>query len=170
MRAKDVDLYGEISPFCPITMDQDVLGLETFAKVPQQQQKRAARTLEVRRLCSILIFGDDGESESIPPEVQEALLQKHRDLKARLEVKGTFRGSVQMMPLMHNKTRANCRKDGDDGGRVCSGRGQRSYHSAGIVALHLMPPLCLTCNIAALRSKSALRKIVLSAFRMFQAS
>lgn len=49
-------------------------------------------------LYSILIFGDEAVSESLPADAQEALLQKHRDLKARLEAEGTYRGSVQMMP------------------------------------------------------------------------
>lgn len=49
-------------------------------------------------LYSILIFGAEDVADSLSPEAHEALLQKHRDLKARLETEGTYRGSVQMMP------------------------------------------------------------------------
>ena len=49
-------------------------------------------------LYSVLIFGAEGVAESLSPEAHQALLQKHRDLKARLGAEGTYRGSVQLMP------------------------------------------------------------------------
>ncbi len=49
-------------------------------------------------LYSVLIFGAEGVAQSLSPEAHEALLQKHRDLQARLEAEGTYRGSVQLMP------------------------------------------------------------------------
>lgn len=49
-------------------------------------------------LYSLLIFGAEGVAQSLPSEAHEALLQKHRDLQARLTAEGTFRGSVQLMP------------------------------------------------------------------------
>lgn len=49
-------------------------------------------------LYSLLLFGTEGVAESLPPEAHEALLQKHRDLQARLTRDGTYRGAVQLMP------------------------------------------------------------------------
>lgn len=49
-------------------------------------------------LYSLLLFGTEGVAESLSPEAHDALLQKHRDLQARLTADGTYRGAVQLMP------------------------------------------------------------------------
>ncbi len=49
-------------------------------------------------LYSLLIYGIEGVAEALPPEEQEALLDKHRALQARLQQDGTYRGAVQLMP------------------------------------------------------------------------
>jgi hypothetical protein len=49
-------------------------------------------------LFTILIYGAEGLAERLPPAEQEALLQKHRDLQAKLKAEGKYRGAVQLMP------------------------------------------------------------------------
>ena len=49
-------------------------------------------------LYSLLLFGAEDVADCLSPEAHEALLQKHRDLQARLEADGTYRGAVQLMP------------------------------------------------------------------------
>jgi hypothetical protein len=49
-------------------------------------------------LFTILIYGAEGLAERLPAEEQEALLQKHRDLQAKLRAEGRYRGAVQLMP------------------------------------------------------------------------
>lgn len=49
-------------------------------------------------LFTILIYGAEGVAEHLPAAEREALLQKHRDLQARLQAEGKYRGAVQLMP------------------------------------------------------------------------
>lgn len=49
-------------------------------------------------LYTILIYGVEGLAEHLPEAEQEALLQKHRDLQARLAAQGKHRGAVRLMP------------------------------------------------------------------------
>lgn len=49
-------------------------------------------------LFTILIYGAEGLADRLPAAEREALLQKHRDLQARLQSEGKFRGAVQLMP------------------------------------------------------------------------
>lgn len=49
-------------------------------------------------LFSILIFGVEGLAERLPPHEHEALLDMHRDLQAKLQADGKYRGAVQLMP------------------------------------------------------------------------
>ncbi len=49
-------------------------------------------------LYAILIFGVEGLAERLPKGEYEALLKKHRDLQAKLQAAGSFRGAVQLMP------------------------------------------------------------------------
>jgi hypothetical protein len=49
-------------------------------------------------LYSILIFGVEGLTERLPAEEQEALLDVHRNLQAKLQSDGKYRGAVQLMP------------------------------------------------------------------------
>ena len=49
-------------------------------------------------LFTILIYGAEGLADRLPAAEREALLQKHRDLQARLQSEGRFRGAVQLMP------------------------------------------------------------------------
>jgi hypothetical protein len=49
-------------------------------------------------LFTILIYGVDGLAERLPPEERESLLGKHRDLQAKLQAEGKYRGAVQLMP------------------------------------------------------------------------
>ncbi|MEE4015912.1 YciI family protein [Roseibium sp. FZY0029] len=49
-------------------------------------------------LYSVLIFGVEGVAERLPREEHEALLDMHRNLQAKLQAEGKYRGSVQLMP------------------------------------------------------------------------
>lgn len=49
-------------------------------------------------LFTLLIYGAEGLAERLPATEQEALLQKHRDLQAKLRAEGKLRGAVQLMP------------------------------------------------------------------------
>jgi hypothetical protein len=49
-------------------------------------------------LFTILIYGTEGLAERLPPAEQEVLLKMHRDLQAKLEAEGKYRGAVQLMP------------------------------------------------------------------------
>jgi hypothetical protein len=49
-------------------------------------------------LFTILIYGAEGLAERLPAAEQEALLQMHRDLQAKLQAEGKYRGAVQLMP------------------------------------------------------------------------
>lgn len=49
-------------------------------------------------LFTILIFGAEGLADRLSAEEQEALLQTHRDLQARLRAEGKYRGAVRLMP------------------------------------------------------------------------
>jgi len=49
-------------------------------------------------LFTILVYGVDGLAEHLPPADREAILQKHRDLQAKLTAAGKYRGAVQLMP------------------------------------------------------------------------
>lgn len=49
-------------------------------------------------LYSILIFGVEGVVERLPADEREALLDMHRNLQAKLQSDGKYRGSVQLMP------------------------------------------------------------------------
>lgn len=49
-------------------------------------------------LFTILIYGAEGLAERLPAPEQEALLQRHRDLQAKLQAEGKYRGAVQLMP------------------------------------------------------------------------
>lgn len=48
-------------------------------------------------LFTILIYGAEGLAERLPPAEQEALMQKHRDLQAKLQALGKYRAAVQLM-------------------------------------------------------------------------
>jgi hypothetical protein len=49
-------------------------------------------------LFTILIYGVEGLAERLPAEEREALMQKHRDLQAKLQALGKYRAAVQLMP------------------------------------------------------------------------
>ena len=49
-------------------------------------------------LFTMLIYGAEGLAERLPATEQEALLQKHRELQAKLQAEGRLRGAVQLMP------------------------------------------------------------------------
>ncbi len=49
-------------------------------------------------LYTILIFGVEGLAERLPEKERAALLKTHRDLQAKLQAEGKFRGAVQLMP------------------------------------------------------------------------
>jgi hypothetical protein len=49
-------------------------------------------------LFTILIYGVEGLAERLPPAERAAILQKHRDLQAKLLAAGKYRGAVQLMP------------------------------------------------------------------------
>jgi hypothetical protein len=49
-------------------------------------------------LFTILIYGAEGLAERLPAAEQEALMQKHRDLQAKLQALGKYRAAVQLMP------------------------------------------------------------------------
>jgi len=48
-------------------------------------------------LFTVLIYGVEGQAERLPDHEMEALLQKHRDLQARLKAADRYRGSVRLM-------------------------------------------------------------------------
>jgi hypothetical protein len=52
---------------------------------------------EVHVLYTILIFGVAGLAERLPEGEREAILQQHRDLQAKLQAEGKYRGAVQLM-------------------------------------------------------------------------
>jgi len=54
--------------------------------------------LEAYVLYTILIYGVEGLAERLAPAEQEALVQQHRDLQARLQRQGRYRGAVRLMP------------------------------------------------------------------------
>lgn len=49
-------------------------------------------------LFTVLIYGVEGLADRLPPAEREALMQKHRDLQAKLTAAGKYRGAVQLMP------------------------------------------------------------------------
>lgn len=49
-------------------------------------------------LFTILIYGAEGLFERLSPEEQQAVMQKHYDLQAKLRREGKYRGSVKLMP------------------------------------------------------------------------
>lgn len=49
-------------------------------------------------LFTILIYGAEGLADRLPAAEREVLLQKHRDLQAKLQAESRFRGAVQLMP------------------------------------------------------------------------
>ena len=49
-------------------------------------------------LYTVLIYGDDGLYDRLSEAEQEAVLVQHRALQSSLKEKGTYRGSVRLMP------------------------------------------------------------------------
>lgn len=64
-------------------------------------------------LYSILIYAAEGVFDRLPPEEQEAILQKHNDLQEELEKRGTF-AVARLMPVTSAVTlRPSQAKDAD---------------------------------------------------------
>ena len=54
-------------------------------------------------LYSILIYSADGVFDRLPPDEQDAVLQKHRELQARLKDRGAF-AVAKLMPVSNAVT------------------------------------------------------------------